>query len=235
MPEPLSCRIMNAIHLALVTATLLHVTGCKKGAASDGDESRVAAAPQVQAVHALAATMQATPALTADTLVLEPGAPVVFEAPDSYNASTAGLLHADDLPGLSGPHTQAKYGIPEQGLFGTCDAVLKGGGFVSEHKRPVVLKNCAQARYVSVVRTLQAVEPTPHADGLTYTAGRVSGEAHVFAIGGAKYLGGFPFEARNSDSVKLTGIVKDAKTHLDRDLAARLGATVSSKLREHAR
>jgi hypothetical protein len=148
---------MNMLRLALVTATLLHAIGCKK--AADGDESRAAAAAQVQAVRALAATMQTAPALEADTLALEPGASVVFAEPDSYDENTAGLLHADDLPELSGPHTKAKYGIPAQGLFGTCDAVLKGGGFVADHKKPVVFKNCAQAKYAVVVRTLRVVEP----------------------------------------------------------------------------
>jgi hypothetical protein len=35
--------------------------------------------------------------------------------------------------------------------------------------------------------------------------------------------------------VKLTGIVKDAKVHLDQDLEGQLGYTVTARLREHAK
>lgn len=58
-----------------------------------------------------------------------------------------------------------------------------------------------QLEHLVVVRTLEYVEPADAEGG--FISGRYLGEAHLFALTGNKYLGGFRFGATSSEKVKV--------------------------------
>lgn len=183
--------------------------GCRKSPDAEALEQmaphREKAAARIASLKKLAPTAVAAAPLTADAVAVEKAAVVIGEA-RTFQQLTAGLIYEEDLGDVESPHSKDLWPMPKSDLFGTCGALLKGGGFVSAHLRAQVLKNCAAARYAVVVRTLARVKPTVDEAAKRFTPGSQSGEVHVYDLETGQGLGGFHFSAKNDDSVRARGI-----------------------------
>lgn len=123
--------------------------------------------------------------------------------------------------------------MPRGPTSALCGAMLKGGGFVAAHKKGAVAKNCADAKYAVVVRTLVRRAPTLKKEDNKFVGGEQSGEARVWNLETGKDLGGFRFSARNDAMVQTSGT--SSITDIERDLAINVDTALAAGLQRFAR
>ncbi len=228
---------VRAAVLTVVVGLGLCGAGCKRETPEQALETqlaplRPAAVARIAALQKLVPTLQAVPALTTDSVAVAPGA-IVFDEPTSYTAVTAGLLYEANLADVKAWHNNDPQPMPKAGLFGACGAVLDGGGFAADHRKARLLENCASARYVVLVRTLERIKPVVNEADRTFTPGKHAGEVHVFDLDSGKNLGGFRFFESSSETVKTRGISNP--TEIDADLSLQVQSAISRGLTEFAK
>jgi len=148
-----------------------------------------------------------------------------YRLEEAWNAS---LIPAEDLAffreGTGADDFRADPGLaplryPEPFLFKAYEAVEGGAPDMEKVELERVLDHVRQMRYVLVVRHLEVREPEVVDDptrGLPeFESGHIQGEALLFDLEAGQYLGGFAFEASNSEAVE-TRI--EVTKHMRRDL-----------------
>ena len=211
------------------------ICACKKDPKAEAEKEiapfKAKAVAHVDALKKLAPAMAAAKRLTNDEVTLD-GGPLSIGGAESFGV-TAGLLYEEDLGDVEAWHSKELWPAPKAALFGQCGAVLKGGGFVAPHMLSRLVQNCADAKYVVMVRTLQRKAPVVREEAKLFTAGQQVGEVHVWNLETGKPLGGFRFSAKNDDSVKSRGI--SGKAEVERDLAINVEVAIEAGLKKFAR
>lgn len=225
-------RASNAAGALLAILSL--IAGCKKDPAAEADKAiathRPKATAHIEGLKKLASSMKAATPVTTDAVKLDAG-PVSIGGADSFGV-TAGLLYEEDLDDVESPHTKEKWPVPNAGLFGACGAMLKGAGFTALHKRAQLAKNCADAKYAVVVRTLERKAPVLDEAEHRFRPGVQAGEVHVWNLETGQELGGFRFSAENDDSVKSRGV--SALHDVERDLAINVSTAIDDGFKKFA-
>ena len=210
------------------------LVGCKENPAKEAQKAMAPhlakATAHVESLRKLAPAMAAAPRVTTEAVTLDAG-PLKIGGPEDFDI-TAGFVSELDLSNLDSPHTKEPWRMPKANLFGVCGALLKGGGFVADHNKGRVAKNCADAKYVVVVRTLVRRAPVVNEEKKTFVAGEQSGEVRVWNLESGKDLGGFRFSARNDERVK-TRI--SAISSIENDLAINLQVAIEAGLAKFVR
>ena len=219
-----------------LVSALVVFCACKKDPAAEAQKElapfRAKATAHVESLKKLAPAMRATPRVTKDGVSLDAG-PVAIGDFESFDV-TAGLLYEEDLGNVESWHTLEKWPAPKTGLFGQCASMLKGGGYAADHLKARLAKNCADAKYAIVVRTLERKQPVLRLAESVFIPGLQAGEVHVWNLESAKELGAFRFTAKNGDAVKAR--LPNVGVHdIEGDLAFNVAAEIRKGLEKFAR
>lgn len=222
--------------LGMLVGLVFSSAGCKRespeeAAAAKLAPLRPAAAARIEALQKLAPTIQASPKLTADAVAAPAGA-IKFGNPEANDGATAGLIYEANLADLTKFHNLDPQPMSGAGLFNACGSLLNGTGFTADHNKPYVLENCANARYVVMVRALNRVKPVVNEADKTFTRGVYEGEVHVFDLDTGKSLGGFRFSETNEDVVTTRGISNP--TEIDKALSSQVEYAIREGLTKFA-
>jgi hypothetical protein len=222
--------------LGVFAGLVLSTSGCKRETPEEALAAqlaplRPAASKRIAALEKVASTLQASPKLTTDSVAVAPGA-IKFGEAETFDAVNAGLIYETNLGDLKAFHNKDPQPMDKAGLFSACGSLLNGTGFTSEHKQAKVLENCANARYVVMVRTLERVKPVVDEAEKTFVPAKHVGEVHVFDLDTGKSLGGFRFSETSSDVVKTRGI--SGLTEIDMALSLQVQVAIESGLTKFA-
>jgi hypothetical protein len=185
---------------------------------------RPAVEARFAAVREIGAKLEALPALASDGVVLDDGPLELPTGLDTPSPTANAIL--ETAPRLTGD-----LGVDPGDGAGSKDlwwcAKLLGDPYYADRSSAsnaeAYLAHCANAKYLLVVRLLETAAPDVAEGQGSFRTGSAAGEVRVFNLRSGNDLGGFRFQAENSDVV----------TH--RDGAGRDYTAVSSDLTAQVR
>lgn len=186
--------------LVILGVVLVALLACKKNeAAATIEQHRPQVEPRLATAKRIAAELRTLAPLTQDGATLDAG-PLTLSSPTNARASDTAVMEPESLL----PHLESSLATPysKAGQLAWC-ARLLGNKYTDPSKSVAeqYLGLCANAKYLLVVRELERKDGTVGEDKSTFQAGKARGEVRVFRLDSGKALGGFRFEAENSDLV----------------------------------
>lgn len=163
-------------------------------------------------------------------------APVVLEG-SSSSESNAMFIYADDLP-RPGQAQPVRLRTLDSVPLLQCGALLSRQTYFNDSiTRPMpsvaesYLTACERLKYVLIIREVEFAAPQLSLETKKFSTGVYRAEVLAFDLSSGELNGGFPFAARNDESVMLL----DGDADHTRRLLGNLESTVFSALREATR
>ena len=181
------------------------VAGCEKRvpeAEATIAKYRPSVEARLAAVKRIGERLQAMPALSSDGVALDGGPVKLWTGLDSP-LSTDNAIMEEGSRLVRDLSVDPGYGVGTKELW-WCARILGDkhtAERISASSAQAHLAHCANAKYLLVVRILESTFPKPDEGKATFQPGSMIGEVRVFNLDTGKDLGGFRFNARNSDVV----------------------------------
>jgi hypothetical protein len=194
---------MRATVLPLVA--LLALPGCKgKEAQAKLDALSKQGRAKLALLGPVATKVKSLPAVTRDSLTYS-GPPLTkattVDAGNTAVVDAGTLFAAAKMPAPPDPTAYVSIGDPPWQI--SLALMDQGKPYPGTDAASVetTFRGTLGLEYVLVVRRTSVTKPVLQGDG--YTAGSYAGEANLFALADAKYLGGFRFQASSSNKVQV--------------------------------
>lgn len=213
---------------------LLSACHRKPEAAATIEKYRSAVGARLAAVKQIGENLETMPPLSGDGAALDSG-------PLQLGAGTDAPLATDNAILETATRLTGDLGADPGDAAGTRDlwwcAKLIGDEYYAERSSvsnaEAYLGHCVNAKYLLAVRILESTYPEVEEGTGTFRPGSMAGEVRVFNLGSGKDLGGFRFEAHNSDLVtNRDGLGRDY-TSVASDLESQVRSQIRAGVAEH--